>query len=67
MSENKKKAYIDQAFEHFIVDRTRSAIPEEEDEEEENETEEKEQIFSSVDNAIQFLADYTNSKIIISG
>jgi len=66
MSENEKKAYIDQAFEHFLVDGTRSATPEEEGEEKENEIEEKELTFSSVDNAIQFLADHTNSKVIIS-
>jgi len=63
MSESKKKAYIEQAFDGILVDRTRSAIPEEEDKE--NKTEEKELTFSSVDSALQFLADHIQSKIII--
>jgi len=65
MNEKAKKAYIDQAFDNFIVDGTRSATPEEKDEKE-NEIEEKELTFSSVNSAIQFLANHTNSKIIIS-
>ena len=65
MNEKAKKAYIDQAFDNFIVDGTRSATPEEKDEKE-NEIEEKELTFSSVNSAIQFLANHINSKIIIS-
>jgi len=56
-----KKSYIDQAFDGILVDRTRSADPEEEAEEKEEETE----IFASTDEALQFLANITNSKIII--
>jgi len=56
--EKAKKAIIDEAFEHFLVDGTRSAT--EEDENEEIKT------FTSVNEALQFLANLTCSKIIIS-
>jgi len=59
MEEEAKEAYIEQAFEGILVDRTRSALPEDE----EDETEEK--TFNSVDEALQFLANHTNSKVII--
>lgn len=64
--EESKKSYISDAFEGILVDRTRSADPEEnEDEKNENEEDEEQKVFASVDEALQFLSTLTNSKIVI--
>ena len=55
--EEAKEAYIEQAFEGIMVDRTRSGDDEEETEEE--------QVFASVSDALQYLADYTDTKVIV--
>ena len=59
--EEAKEAVIDQMFDGILVDRTRSS---EEDDEEEKEAEE-EQVFASASDALQYLADYTQRKVVV--